>query len=394
MGKVFWRAVMLSVLVCPGVPEAAFAAEEDPVARAAVLHKKATQAYRQENLREAIDLWKAAEALDPLWKYAFNLASAHMEGREWIDAWKATNRATAYGVPPDRGVLIGEAREEIAQRLEQTHSQVVLDVRPLDAKVRLNGRLWKAPRDTWVAGPTCNVEIESPGHVSKEFTWEVGIGQRVRRNEALERLGVVEILAGEEGAILFVDGRSIGELGVTRRFQLESGEHTVRVVYEGRTLLSDVVLIEPGARVTLSAGSGARRAVFTSTVAPWFLVGTGATLSVIGGVFTSQAAGHHDGLLDLIADNPNGFTPGQEDEYYKLIDERNSAATLSYVMYGVGGAAIVAGIVWLVLDDGGDELAGSGNPGEFADAEGERALQWAIVPQLSGGVSATAQWSF
>ena len=375
-------ALSLAVLFVSS-PEAR-ASDEDPVARAAVLHKKAMKAYRGDQAGLAIDLWKAAEALDPQWKYAFNLASAHLQREEWIAAWDATNRAKLHGVPEKRQGLVEDTRGDIASRLSHAHSQVMLDVKSSNAGVRLNGRVWETPRDTWVAGPTCEVEIEAPGHVATAFTWDVGFGQRVRREISLERLGRVALVGGEEGAIVFVDGLSVGELGAMRSLELASGAHTVRVVHEGRTLLSDEVVMEAGSSVSLVVTGGGSRAAGGATIAPWLLVGGGAVVAIVGGVFTSHASAHHEDLLSLVANNESGFTPGQKDEYANLIDERNSDATVSYAMYGIGGAALVAGIVWLAVDAGGDEQAVSG----------KRVPQWVIGPDGGGGVSVGRRWSF
>ncbi len=393
MSSRWWIVGLSFAVLLVSSPEAG-AADKDHVARAGVLHKKAMKAYRGDNIGQAIDLWKAAEALDPQWKYAFNLASAYLQREEWIAAWDATNRAKAHGVPEKRLGLVEDTRGEVVSRLSQTHSQVMLDVQSTNATVLLNDRPWDTPRDTWVAGPTCKVEIDAPGHVSSEFIWDVGFGQRVRREISLARLGVVSIVGGEDGSIVFVDGVSVGELGAMRSLELGSGEHTVRVVHEGRTLLNDVLVMDAGSAVSLVVTEGGLGAVPVTSVAPWVLVGGGAAIALVGGVFTSQASAHQDDLVSLVENNESGFSSGQKDEYAGLIDERDSDATVSYAMYGMGGAAIVAGIVWLALDSGGEELREAGERGTHGDGKGDRTVQWVLGSDWGGGFSAAARWRF
>jgi len=63
------------------------------------LHKQAVKAYKAGRFKDAIDLWRGAEELDPQWKYVFNQVNALIELEQWDVAWRVWSRSEKLGVP-------------------------------------------------------------------------------------------------------------------------------------------------------------------------------------------------------------------------------------------------------------------------------------------------------
>ena len=81
---------------------------------------------------------------------------------------------------------------------------------------------------------------------------------------------------------------------------------------------------------------------------PWMTMGAGLVVAATGGFFTSSAVDNRSEVQDL--------PPGSERT--SLQDDFEFNRTLSYAMYGTGGALVAGGLLWWILDEfGGDDDA-------------------------------------
>ncbi len=92
---------------------------------------------------------------------------------------------------------------------------------------------------------------------------------------------------------------------------------------------------------------------------PWVTVGTGAGMMVVGGILHLVGYDRNESLRDKYS-NPVTYPDGvlaQElfDDAYS--NEVKPLITSTYVLYGVGGATVVAGLVWMLLDDPAEQSA-------------------------------------
>jgi hypothetical protein len=98
----------------------------------------------------------------------------------------------------------------------------------------------------------------------------------------------------------------------------------------------------PAPDVVEPSASGSWSAQKTVGVA---VAGAGVAGLVVGTVFALSAKSKNDSALAICTDNPGGCPPGEIARHDSLIDSAKSARTGSYVGFGVGGAALVAGAV-------------------------------------------------
>ncbi|MBI5528692.1 MAG: hypothetical protein HY897_20370 [Deltaproteobacteria bacterium] len=83
-------------------------------------------------------------------------------------------------------------------------------------------------------------------------------------------------------------------------------------------------------------------------VYPWILAGAGAAMVVAGGVVHSLAKSDYDAWKKLPESDPG---------VKSLKDSGTSKQTTAFVLYGVGGAAAVGGLVWYFVSDNGRSIA-------------------------------------
>jgi len=103
---------------------------------------------------------------------------------------------------------------------------------------------------------------------------------------------------------------------------------------------------------------------------PWVTVGAGAILAAVGGCFHYDAyklnVKYHDKAerlgVRLTADVGVEAAQDEADAYYDDMREEHvkPRERAAWVLYGVGGAAVLGGLVWfLVTKDGGTSRAGA-----------------------------------
>ncbi len=90
-----------------------------------------------------------------------------------------------------------------------------------------------------------------------------------------------------------------------------------------------------------------------TSVLPWVTMGAGVLVLGVGGFATVQAMDH--------SDTAESLPPG--DERSGAVDDFETMRTLSYAGYGVGGALLAGGVVWLVLEGMDSEAKAHVAPG-------------------------------
>ncbi len=177
--------------------------------------------------------------------------------------------------------------------------------------------------------------------------------------QALEKrvYGAVAVTCTPGGALVRLVERPDDVRPCPARFEkVKAGPHTVRVEHPSAPQAEVEVTVEAGATATAQVALEAEVAppVLTPVTAPvappapsspwpWLLMGSGVAVAG-GGVVLSFLA------LDA-RDEAEAAVPGSaQDDAVDLFEQRR---TLSYVAYGVGGAAVVTGIVLLFV--GGDD---------------------------------------
>jgi tetratricopeptide (TPR) repeat protein len=201
---------------------------------------------------------------------------------------------------------------------------------------------------------------------------DIPADRRARATELRDQLaatpGRVVVRSTPEGASLEVDGQPDPEGAATpATLSLAPGPHTIAARLDGRRPASGEVVVEPGGEheVSLVLDAAAETAPVSGPIEPavvpaeprdeggsgrrssagaWVLFGGGLLVAAVGCVL--------DVVAYTRAEDAQGFDDIEEyDAWYDLV---GNAALAGDVLVGVGAAAFVAGLVWLLVDRRGD----------------------------------------
>jgi tetratricopeptide (TPR) repeat protein len=227
---------------------------------------------------------------------------------------------------------------------------------------------------------------------------DIPADRRARATELRDQLaatpGRVVVRSTPEGASLEVDGQpDPGGAATPATLSLAPGPHTIAARLDGHRPASGEVVVEPGGEheVTLVLEAAVEAPpdpgpvepmVEAATVEPqpeavpghrssagaWVLFGGGLLVAAVGCVL--------DVVAYTRAEDAQGFDDiGEYDAWYDLV---GNAALAGDVLVGVGAAAFVAGLVWLLVDRRGNRdrsVARAGRPWGVAPTGAGLALQ-------------------
>lgn len=184
------------------------------------------------------------------------------------------------------------------------------------------------------------------------------------------RLATVEVRCKKEGAKVSIDNK---EVFVVKRGQpnvwkgrLPTGKHTFVAEKEGYATHVDAPYVESGrsgrpyaVELVLYTGpelTRHKRRWQDRAWAPWVVVGGGAVVALAGGGMQLWANSKYSEFDDEVArcnaatENQNGGCDASTPGLKALRDGGDQRRTLGYVAYGVGGAALAAGVLLVYLN--------------------------------------------
>jgi hypothetical protein len=198
--------------------------------------------------------------------------------------------------------------------------------------------------------------IESYEQLLGEFGAALDDGQRLRvrrRMAELEkRIGAVVVSVAQVGTSVAVDGRAIGD---ARRVRLLAGHHTLVASLAAHETMARLIDIQPGVELAVAIELRPLEALvapprfarrFPRSV-PWTVMGGGLGLAALGGLLHFQ--GRED-VRDFDAQVRAGRkgVPVAADPDLRTMGE--SKQVLGVSLYVAGGAAMVTGVVLMLLN--------------------------------------------
>lgn len=104
-----------------------------------------------------------------------------------------------------------------------------------------------------------------------------------------------------------------------------------------------------------------------SLVGPIVLGAVGVGLAGAGTAFAFMAKAHDNNARDICENERDECGQKQVDDWNDEIDRAKSDATIAYIGWGVGGAAITGAVIWLIAgsSSGGGEKVGTRSPGNM-----------------------------
>jgi hypothetical protein len=108
----------------------------------------------------------------------------------------------------------------------------------------------------------------------------------------------------------------------------------------------------------------------TTSLAPWILVGTGGAVALVGGILIGVGFGKVNEAEDRCPTHQDC-----DNESTSLGNEGLTLQRVGGVMFGVGLAAAVGGVVWYLIDSGDDDPQAATLPVDVGVA---------VTPEFSG----------
>lgn len=355
------------LLVCLLVPATGWA---EDIQKASDLNAKAIEAYKAKDYLDAIELWLQAQefaSAKQRIKLHKNLGLALMKLERNPEAWhhlSAYMRRTNY-----EDKKVGEKVRALGKKLARTFIKVTISTRPLGSGLVLppGDRLHRlvTPLVWWFPPGEYAIELSHKGYTTRKEKLRASL--RGNRNfmyqmKLVAKEGFLDVLGGPKGSKLLVDGKVAGDLPFSAKYP--PGDYSVEVIYPTGKSWKKVVSIksEKTHKITVpTPGKPVKKIVKKkdkkSTLLPWITIASGGALVIAGGALHAVGAsktdfGTYDGAKDK-ALAAGGTTAAMQkvyqDEADAMYDSAKPLIAASYALYGLGGAAIAGGVVWLIL---------------------------------------------
>ncbi|MFO0748162.1 MAG: hypothetical protein U1F43_21260 [Myxococcota bacterium] len=369
-------------------PTALAAAPDDPEVAAENLHKQALDAFKKGDRATAISLWLRANTFHPFWKYAYNLANAYYQDRDYITGWRYLSEAKQ--TMKEHLEMLGTLEANLSVELAKTHAWLEISVLPAEAVVLKNNEAWLAPRALWTTDAHATLAISAAGYEPLTKELDLAAGARVVETYVLVPLKKGELVVTGEPAGATVSVRRLGDaapapgappaapsdpaaggasdvpvtVGSLPRVSvvLSPGRYEVSVedpdyvprvatveIVDGATFELKVILRK---QVKVSGGLDPKQTIGL------VVAGVGVAAGVVGGVLLASANGKAGQIDDLNADLdhlrslPNGYSDYVA-EYNDLKSDKELAEVGGWIGIGLGGAAIVTGVVLVLTGHSG-----------------------------------------
>lgn len=187
--------------------------------------------------------------------------------------------------------------------------------------------------------------------------------KEIKRLEAL--VGKIRVDSEVGGALIFIDGRKQGATPLDEPVFVDLGEHEVVAKTGGDMIHRELVKVAGGEEVVVEIKAGVSKiepvggdegeegsegdSDGPKRVWTWVALGVGgaalAAGGAIGGVVMSKASDLEDDCPDKQCDT----------EAWKEVGKAENLAMTSNILFGVGAAAVVAGVVLFFVEPGGDD---------------------------------------
>ena len=323
-----------------------------------LLLEQATDLAREEKFDEAIGIWLGVlDRLDAsdLAMTEKKLGIAFQQTGRLPEAWHYLSLYLSSSLGKGDEAMAGWL-QEVETSLKQTHVKVAFTCQPEGLLLRVPASKPGAPSHSDFRGSAFRVPHSA-------FVWWFLPGKHQLQAEAL----------GYQARTVEIDVRKTGDSGV-REIRLAAA-------------VPDKI---PGGETTGPDGGGANLIVKPaepkkdSRALEWVLIGSGLALGVTGGIFHGLGYSRNEELDVEYSDaSKHEYGPDAKKAYdADFDDEVRPKQIAAYVLYGVGGAALVAGIITYAVRD----------PGRAEKAKGSALM---LTPMgLPGGAGALMTFEF
>ncbi len=346
--------------------------------KASQLNKQAIAAYKTKAYLKAIDFWlQATDYADDeqLIKLHKNLGLAMQKLERPAEAWY--HLTTYMKRSPETDGKVAKQVQELEKSLGTIHTRINVSTQPAGALAILppGDRMHKlrTPFSWWLPPGEFLVEFQKEGYVTVRKTLRVEYGGNDQFDVVLEqqkRTGVLKLSGDADGSSVRLNGKTQGPLPFFA--DLKPGTYVVEVYYvDGRVWKTRATVVagkttELGVELATIKlpGSGQKQVRKASNAWKWATLAGGAVVAGVGGVLHGVGISNNNTRYDEVRDKwlDQGLaqvTSVNDAAYIGYVTEFNSVydddvkpfLTGAYVLYGIGGAAILTGAIALMIPE-------------------------------------------
>lgn len=327
--------------------------------------QRGTSAFQANRFEEAAEHFKEAFAIEPRGNLLYNIGLCYERAGRTEDAVKFYQRFVTALPNSTKRPAVQRKIDDLKTELSGRYQEVNVATSPPGAVIfvddKAKGALGRSPVTFQLLPGNYVIIAELPGHEPARQRIELLESAPAMVDLALipsDEVGTVTFLVSERNADVMVDGRRIGRSPVTEPLRLRAGSHEVLVMKPGYAPYKRTIEVPAGGEKRLDvklsgeevgdlAGGGGGSG---GSVWPWVTMGVGVA-AVGAGVFTGLSA---QNLYDQLDEKRKAGDLIAESD----IDTGNSLVLMTNVLMGVGGAAIIGGLTWWILDEPGPSRSG------------------------------------
>jgi Tfp pilus assembly protein PilF len=330
--------------------------------------QRGTASFQAGRYEEAAEHFKEAFAADPRGNLLYNIGLCYEKAGRTEDAVKFYQRFVAALPSSPKRPAVQRKIDELKTELSGRYQEVNVATSPSDAVIfvddKAKGALGRSPVTFKLLPGTYTIIAELPGHEPARQRIELLESAPAMVDLALipsDEVGTVTFLVSERNADVMVDGRRVGKSPVDEPLRLRAGPHDVLVMKPGFAPYKRKIDVPPGGETRLDvrlsgeeagdlAGGGTGGGGGGGSIWPWVTMGVGVA-AVGAGVFTGLSA---QTLYDQLDEKRKaGDLIAASD-----IDIGSNLVLTTNLLMGIGGAAILGGLAWWILDDPGPDRSG------------------------------------
>jgi tetratricopeptide (TPR) repeat protein len=354
---------------------------EDPE-KARELNAAAIESYKAKEYLKAIDLWlQATEFADneQLIKLHKNLGLALAKLDRHPEAW--FHLTTFMQRSPKSDGKVAKQVQELEAELKKLNVKVSVSSQPAGALAILppGDRMHRlrTPFSWWLPPGEYAVELQLDGYVTERKILRVDLGGQDRFNFVLAEeatTGTLKLLGAAAGSSVRINGKAQGPLPYEA--DLEPGEYRLEVYYEDGRVWKGTGHVTPGQTTEMQVQVGRietppprveKPAAKGSNAWKWATLGGGVVVAGVGGVLHGIGISNNNTRYDEVRDHwlDQGLaevTSVNDPTYINYVNDFNAVydedvkpyLTSAYLLYGLGGAAILTGAIALLVPPGSE----------------------------------------
>jgi hypothetical protein len=324
--------------------------------KAVTLARAGVALLEEGKLDEALKMFEEAYRLDPAPLLLGHMAKVYEKKGDALKARELYEQWVASETDPKRQE---KAKARLQELLDTMFGKLTVSASPQGALIKVDDKEVQSGAPVELPRGTHKVEVTLRNHSPEMRTVQVIAGTNTELTIELKPLlGKIEVRGEPKGAVVSVNGTDARRLPLDKPFEVSPGLHVVEVTAEGFEKMQKTVQVGPGETVSVVANLKPLPSVAIHRPAPpsaqeprrspwpWVSLGVGVATTGVGIAMSILAHQERQKVRDAEKDGDVVLMYSSEAQSH--VNKAETYDKVSYAMFGLGGVAIVTGVVLAV----------------------------------------------